>query len=83
MSVEEIQGLLGTLIDTSKFRPVNPNEIISASESFDSRTQWPGCIHDIRNQLSCGSCWAFGATEAFSDRICIATGGKTNVVLSP
>ena len=51
--------------------------------TFDSRTQWPTCVHAIRDQASCGSCWAFAASETLSDRFCIATGGKTNVVLSP
>eukprot|EP01027_Heterolobosea_sp_BB2_P008306 GEZU01012330.1.p2 GENE.GEZU01012330.1~~GEZU01012330.1.p2 ORF type:complete len:314 (+),score=93.79 GEZU01012330.1:119-1060(+) len=55
----------------------------AAPSSFDSRTQWPGCVHPIRNQEQCGSCWAFGATEALSDRFCIASNGKVNVVLSP
>ncbi|VDL75296.1 unnamed protein product [Nippostrongylus brasiliensis] len=29
-----------------------------------------------------GSCWAFGASEAMSDRICIASNGKTQVSIS-
>jgi cathepsin B len=53
-------------------------------EAFDSRQQWPKCdsIKAIRDQSSCGSCWAFGAVEAISDRICIATDGETQVSLS-
>ena len=55
----------------------------TAPSSFDSRVQWPTCIHPIRDQAQCGGCWAFGAAEALSDRFCIATNGATNVVLSP
>lgn len=51
--------------------------------SFDSRTKWPGCVGAIRNQGSCGSCWAFSSVTSLQDRFCIATGGKVNVPLSP
>jgi hypothetical protein len=55
-----------------------------APSAFDSRTAWPSCpsIGHIRDQSTCGSCWAFGAVEAMSDRLCIATNGTTNVELS-
>lgn len=49
-------------------------------EKFDPREKWPRCIHPIRNQGHCGSCWAHGATESLSDRFCI--NGK-DVILSP
>ena len=58
---------------------------LSLPESFDSEANWPECakvIGDIRDQSNCGCCWAFGAAEAASDRLCIATGGAVAVPLS-
>ncbi|CAK8993737.1 Cathepsin B [Cleaved into: Cathepsin B light chain, partial [Durusdinium trenchii] len=49
-------------------------------DNFDSAEQWPECskiINDIRDQSNCGCCWAFAGAEAASDRMCIATKGKT------
>ncbi|KAL0478578.1 cathepsin B [Acrasis kona] len=57
--------------------------VMDVPAEFDSRKQWPNCIHKIRNQEKCGSCWAFAASEVLSDRFCIASEGKTDVVLSP
>merc|ERR1711957_220791 len=31
-------------------------------------------IANVRDQSSCGSCWAFGSTSSFESRACIATG---------
>ncbi|CDW72502.1 cathepsin b [Stylonychia lemnae] len=59
------------------------SKLVSVPENFDSREQWGKEIHAIRDQQQCGSCWAFGATEAFSDRYAIASGDKIDVVLSP
>ncbi|KAF6093183.1 cathepsin B [Phyllostomus discolor] len=57
---------------------------IALPENFDAREQWPQCptIKEIRDQGSCGSCWAFGAVEAISDRICILSNGLQNVEVS-
>jgi cathepsin B len=81
LSAGEVYGLLGANLQA----PVGYSapKVVSVPASFDSRDQWGSCVHEIRNQAQCGSCWAFGATEALSDRFCIASGGATNVVLSP
>jgi cathepsin B len=55
----------------------DPNYIAKdLPDSFDARTNWANCtvISKIRDQSACGSCWAFGSTESFEDRRCIATG---------
>lgn len=38
---------------------------------FDARDKFSSCIGAIRNQLKCGSCWAFGGAETLSDNLCI------------
>ena len=56
--------------------PLHSIELSDLPKNFDSREKWPECksISLIRDQSSCGSCWAFGAAEAMSDRVCIASG---------
>jgi len=77
-SYEEIKGLLGTIIGGEEDTRVYDKPTVNADipTDFDSRKQWPSCIHPIRDQKSCGSCWAFAASEALTDRFCIASGGK-------
>jgi cathepsin B len=85
MNDEEVKKfLLGTIIKPLVGVPVkHHNATIAVPDSFDARTQWPNCIHAIRNQQQCGSCWAFAGTEVLSDRFCIASNGKVNIILSP
>ncbi|KAF1753237.1 hypothetical protein GCK72_019793 [Caenorhabditis remanei] len=62
----------------------NQRILPSIPTTFDARTNWPKCnsIKMVRDQSNCGSCWAFGAAEVISDRICIHSNGKEQPVIS-
>lgn len=60
---------------THRTAPARVRDDIPAA--FDARERWPQCrgvIETVRDQGHCGSCWAFGAAEAMSDRECIHNG---------
>jgi cathepsin B len=85
-SLGEIKQLMGlsslSLRDTKNIAyDLSVNDELP--ENFDARSQWSNCIHPIRNQGHCGSCWAHAASEVLSDRFCIASNGQVNVALSP
>ncbi|CAL8316073.1 unnamed protein product [Merluccius merluccius] len=80
-----VRGLCGTLLNGPRLPEVRHLvEGLKLPPSFDPRQQWPNCptIQQIRDQGGCGSCWAFGAVEAMSDRLCIQTNGKVSVEIS-
>lgn len=84
-----VKQLLGTVLKTPEWMklPQKDFSMYGAPElpqSFDSREAWPKCtsIREVRDQSNCGSCWAFGAVTAMSDRICIASGQQRQDRLS-
>lgn len=73
-SMNYIKGLMGAKKPNKKLLPLSTSYTgIELPEEFDARKQWPQCpsISEIRDQSSCGSCWAFGAVEMMTDRQCI------------
>ncbi|XP_068963362.1 cathepsin B, partial [Petaurus breviceps papuanus] len=81
-----IKKLCGTFMGGAKLLPQRMflADGMELPENFDAREQWPNCptIKEIRDQGSCGSCWAFGAVESISDRICVHTDGNANIEVS-
>jgi len=84
MSIADVKTLMGALKGGEKAPPADHYKDLAVPPQFDSRTAWPNCpsIAHIRDQSTCGSCWAFGAVEAMSDRVCIASNGTYTSELS-
>lgn len=82
---EESHNHLQQMVAEGKASIFEKNPEFTVPTSFDSAAHWPQCaktIADIRDQSDCGCCWAFGAAEAASDRMCIATNASILVPLS-
>ena len=74
----DYKPLLGSILNGLENLPEKKflKKNLNLPDEYDLRTVYPKCesIQEIRDQANCGACWAFGAAEAMSDRICIASG---------
>lgn len=89
MTLAETKRFMGTRRDAVRRAalPLGTLAALPASAiptNFNATAAFPNCavtIGHIRDQSDCGCCWAFGSTEAFNDRLCVAY--NISVLLSP
>jgi len=85
-TLKHAAALCGTLWSTrsSKLPVKTYNKVEDLPSDFDWRINAAMCpsLAEIRDQSTCGSCWAFGSVEAMTDRRCIHSRGADKSHLS-
>lgn len=70
-TIDEAKALLGAKIPENDV----PLPVYESNIEPPESVIWSGnCVHEVRNQNSCGSCWTFGTAGMLSDRCCQDTG---------
>lgn len=70
-TLEEAQMFLGNKppVDSEPLPQQEP--LPNLPESLDWRDINAACIHEVRNQGNCGSCWSFATSGMLADRCCL------------
>jgi len=87
-TMKDAMRLMGVKLNKDGKRPALKKHVEipqTIPTDYDVRTQWGvmcPSTNEIRDQANCGSCWAFGAVEAMTDRHCIASSGASQPHIS-
>lgn len=82
-SAEFSAQLAALVVDRSAGKMAHMAPAFTVPTEFDGRKIWKGLVPPIKDQGSCGACWAFAATDCLAMRIAIATSGHHKPDLSP
>lgn len=81
---EKISSRPTNTIELDKFNAYKKiiSDTSSLPNTFDGRKVWKNMLTPVRNQGSCGSCWAFATSSVLADRFNIQSRGKMYIELS-
>ncbi len=70
-SCDQINHALGLTLKVAQCVERRPDPGIAIPDAFDWRTAQPNCSLPVRDQLQCGSCWAFATVRPLELRACL------------